>query len=189
MSAILKFDFPKREQLRFSEVNYLNHTKTTQFCMWQLHFPWNKGKTRTSHGPIPQPLTLTLKKKKWFFVYFFFFFWNRSAVISVMMPSSANYTSLAQHQSLLAQRWVNLKTVCQWSKKSTHTCVLLFSMFESILPALWLFFWQLNKSNNWPDRIEPHGYSDFMNARHFIPCTFIPVYFHTHFTSIVSSFL
>ena len=27
MSAILKFDFQKREQLRFSEVNYLNFTK------------------------------------------------------------------------------------------------------------------------------------------------------------------
>ena len=35
MSAILKFDFYKREQLRFSEVNYLNYTKKTQFCMWQ----------------------------------------------------------------------------------------------------------------------------------------------------------
>ena len=29
MSAILKFDFQKREQLRFSEVNYLNYTKKT----------------------------------------------------------------------------------------------------------------------------------------------------------------
>ena len=37
--AILKFDFHKRKQLRFSEVNYLNYTKKTQFCMWQLHFP------------------------------------------------------------------------------------------------------------------------------------------------------
>ena len=34
MSAILKFDFQKREQLRFSEANYLNYTqKKTQFCM------------------------------------------------------------------------------------------------------------------------------------------------------------
>ena len=56
MSAILKFDFQKREQLRFSEVNYLNYTKKTQFCMWQLHFPQNKGETRTSHGHIPHPL-------------------------------------------------------------------------------------------------------------------------------------
>ena len=30
MSAISKFDFQKRKQLRFSEVNYLNYTKTTQ---------------------------------------------------------------------------------------------------------------------------------------------------------------
>ena len=27
MNAILKFDFQKREQLRFSVVNYLNYTK------------------------------------------------------------------------------------------------------------------------------------------------------------------
>ena len=39
MSAILKFDFQKRKQLRFSEVNYLNYTQKTQFRMWQLHFP------------------------------------------------------------------------------------------------------------------------------------------------------
>ena len=51
MSAILKFDFQKREQLCFSEVNYLNYTKKTQFCMWQL-----QGETRASHGPIPHPL-------------------------------------------------------------------------------------------------------------------------------------
>ena len=39
MGAILKFDFQKRKQLRFSEVNYLNYTKKTQFYMWQLYFP------------------------------------------------------------------------------------------------------------------------------------------------------
>ena len=37
MSATLKFDFQKRKQLRFSEVNYLIYTKKTQFCIWQLH--------------------------------------------------------------------------------------------------------------------------------------------------------
>ena len=29
MTAILKFDFQKREQLRFSEVHYLNYAKKT----------------------------------------------------------------------------------------------------------------------------------------------------------------
>ena len=29
----------KGKQLHFSEVNYLNFTKKTQFCMWLLHFP------------------------------------------------------------------------------------------------------------------------------------------------------
>ena len=56
MSAILKLDFQKREQLRFSEVNYLNYTKKTQFCMWQLYFFLKQGETRTSPGPIPHPL-------------------------------------------------------------------------------------------------------------------------------------
>ena len=55
----------KRNQLRFSEVNYLNYTKKTQFCMWQLHFPQNKGKQqkkkkkkkkKKNSVPIPHPL-------------------------------------------------------------------------------------------------------------------------------------
>ena len=55
MSAILKFDFQKRDQLRFSGVNYLNYTKTTQFCMWQLHFPLNKGKQEQAMDPFHIP--------------------------------------------------------------------------------------------------------------------------------------
>ena len=60
MSAILKFDFQKREQLRFSEVNYLNYTKKTQFCMWHVAttLSLKQGETRTSHGPIPHPLKI-----------------------------------------------------------------------------------------------------------------------------------
>ena len=56
MSTILKFDFQKRKQFRFSEVNYLNYTKKTQFCMRQLHFSLKQRETRTSHGSIPHPL-------------------------------------------------------------------------------------------------------------------------------------
>ena len=52
MSAILKFDFQKREQLGFSEVNYLNYTKKTQFCMWQLHFPLSKWKQEQAIDPF-----------------------------------------------------------------------------------------------------------------------------------------
>ena len=55
MSAILKFHFQKREQLRFSEVNYLNYTKKTQFCMWQLHFPENKRKQEQAMDPFHTP--------------------------------------------------------------------------------------------------------------------------------------
>ena len=58
MSAILKFDFQKREQLRFSEVNYLNCTKKTQFLHVATTFSLKQGE-RTSHGPIPHPLMLS----------------------------------------------------------------------------------------------------------------------------------
>ena len=55
MSAILKFDFQKREQLRFSEVNYLNYTKKTEFACGYYIFP----KTRENNKKpwtIPHPL-------------------------------------------------------------------------------------------------------------------------------------
>ena len=55
MSAILKFDFQKREQLRFSEANYLNYTKKAQFCMWQLYFLYNKGKQEQAMDPFHTP--------------------------------------------------------------------------------------------------------------------------------------
>ena len=62
MSAILKFDFQKRDQLRFSEVNYLNYKKKKKKKKKKanLHvattFSLKQGETRTNHGPIPHPL-------------------------------------------------------------------------------------------------------------------------------------
>ena len=56
MSASLKFDFKKENnKLPFSEVNYLNYTKKSQFCMWQLHFPQNKGKQEQTMDPFHTP--------------------------------------------------------------------------------------------------------------------------------------
>ena len=64
MSAILKFDFQKRKQLRFSEVNYLNYTKTPSFACDNYIFPktrrnknkqWThlkQGETRTTVDPF-----------------------------------------------------------------------------------------------------------------------------------------
>ena len=43
MSAILKFDFQKRKQLRFSEVNYLNYTKRPNFAGDNYSFPKTRG--------------------------------------------------------------------------------------------------------------------------------------------------
>ena len=45
MSAIFKFDFPKREQLRFSEVNYLNFTKKDPILHVAAKFPLKQGET------------------------------------------------------------------------------------------------------------------------------------------------
>ena len=57
MSAILKFDFQKREQLRFSEVNYLNYANPPPPILHvATTFSLKQGETRTSHGPIPHPL-------------------------------------------------------------------------------------------------------------------------------------
>ena len=56
MNAILKFDFQNREQLRFSEVNYLNDTKIGPVLHVATTFSLKQGETRTNHGPIPRPL-------------------------------------------------------------------------------------------------------------------------------------
>ena len=53
MSAILNFDFQKRKQLLFSEVNYLNYTKKDQILHVTTTFSLKQGETRTSSGPIP----------------------------------------------------------------------------------------------------------------------------------------
>ena len=55
MSAILKFDFQKRKQLRNSEVNHLNYTKKTQFACDNYIFPktrGNKNKQCTHSTPL-----------------------------------------------------------------------------------------------------------------------------------------
>ena len=55
MSAILKFDFQKREQLRFCEVNYLNYTKRRNFACGNYIFPktgGNKNKPWTHSTPL-----------------------------------------------------------------------------------------------------------------------------------------
>ena len=52
MSAILKFDFQKRKQLRFSEVNYLNYTKKDTILHVTTTFSLKQGETRTNIVPI-----------------------------------------------------------------------------------------------------------------------------------------
>ena len=57
MSAILKFDFHKREQLRFSEVNYLNYIKKPNFACGNYILPktmGNKNKPWTHSTPLNQ---------------------------------------------------------------------------------------------------------------------------------------
>ena len=52
MSTILKFDFQKRKQLRFSEVNYLNYTKKDKILHLTTTFPLKQGETKTSSGQV-----------------------------------------------------------------------------------------------------------------------------------------
>ena len=56
MSAILKLDFQKENNYVFSEVKYLNYTKDPILHV-AITFSLKQGETRTSHGPIPHPLT------------------------------------------------------------------------------------------------------------------------------------
>ena len=55
MSAILKFDIQERDQLRFSEVNYLNYTEKPNFASGNFLFPktrGNKNKPWTHSTPL-----------------------------------------------------------------------------------------------------------------------------------------
>ena len=70
MSVILKFDFQKRKQIRFSEVNYLNYTKQTQttqkapnFACDNYIFPKTKG-NKNKPCTHSTPLKLSRKKKE-----------------------------------------------------------------------------------------------------------------------------
>ena len=72
MSAILKFHFQKKKKTKNKKKkknNYIFRRKSsklhkkTQFCMWRLHFPLNKGKPKEQavdplvcSGPISLPL-------------------------------------------------------------------------------------------------------------------------------------
>ena len=55
MRAILKFDFLKRKQLRFSEVNYLTTQKRPNFASDNYVFPNNKGKQEQNVYPFQTP--------------------------------------------------------------------------------------------------------------------------------------
>ena len=53
MNAILKFDFQTRKELCFSEVNYLNYTKKTNFAYDNYIFPKTRGNKNKQWTHIP----------------------------------------------------------------------------------------------------------------------------------------
>ena len=55
MSAILKFNFQKRKQLRFSEVNYLNYTKRPNFARDNYIFPKTRENKNKQWTHLPPP--------------------------------------------------------------------------------------------------------------------------------------
>ena len=58
MNAILKFDFQKKKQLRFPEVNYLNYTKKDPILHVTTTFSLKQEETRTNSVPFPHPLNM-----------------------------------------------------------------------------------------------------------------------------------
>ena len=60
MSAILKFDFQKRKQLRFSEVKLSKRHKKDPILQVTTTFSLIQGETRTNSVSIPHPLILLL---------------------------------------------------------------------------------------------------------------------------------
>ena len=67
MSAILKFDFQKRKQLRFSEVNHETTQKTPNFACDNYIFPktrGNKNKQWTHSTPVKQ-IQLKINANNW----------------------------------------------------------------------------------------------------------------------------
>ena len=59
MSAILKFDFQKRKQLSFSEVNYLTYTQKKDTILHvAITFSLKQGETRTSRWTHSTPLRM-----------------------------------------------------------------------------------------------------------------------------------
>ena len=55
MSAILKFDFQKREQLRFFWSKLSKLPKKDSILNEATTFSLKQGETRTSHGPFHTP--------------------------------------------------------------------------------------------------------------------------------------
>ena len=63
MSAILKFDFQKRKQFRFSEVNDLNYTKKDPIFHVTAILSLKQGEIETSSRTIPHPLGYNFSPK------------------------------------------------------------------------------------------------------------------------------
>ena len=57
MSAILKFDFQKRKQLCFSEVNYLNYLNKDPILHVKTTFSLKQGETRTQSPSVKDGAT------------------------------------------------------------------------------------------------------------------------------------
>ena len=63
MRAILKFDFQKKKTITFFWSKLSKLHKKDPILHVATSFSLKQGETRTSHGPIPHPLTRTLTNK------------------------------------------------------------------------------------------------------------------------------
>ena len=78
MSAILKFDFQERKQLHFTEKKISKLHKNDTSCMWQLHFPWNKGKQEQAVDPLLITLPLNTRSSHSFMIVLYSIWLNKS---------------------------------------------------------------------------------------------------------------
>ena len=61
MSAILKFDFQKKRTITFFWGKLSKLHKKGPILHVAITFSLKQGETRTSHGPIPHPLSLKMQ--------------------------------------------------------------------------------------------------------------------------------
>ena len=115
MTAILKFGFQKRKQLRFSEVNYLNYTKKKTILHVATTFSLKQGETRANSVPIPHSLNTPKQQKH-----------ASHSIKSILNKTNSNFwpksktLNILHHRDLYSGQCFNLEFLKTWKLASAH---------------------------------------------------------------------